>query len=279
MTGKLDKIAQDLVQRIKDFPRVAIAYSGGVDSAVVAKAALIALGGGRSIAVTAVSPSVPEREIRMAKDLADQIGIPHELVFTRELQNPRYVANDGQRCFHCKSELYTQLGQLVRKYNHCQVLNGTNFDDLSDYRPGLRAAEESGIVSPLAELELTKPVVRELARFWGLAVWDKPASPCLASRIAYGTQVTTERLKKIELAEAFLHELGFHVVRVRYLPDHRCRIEVGKDELSRLADTMLARTIINRMIELGFRDVIIDPEGFRSGNLNRSLPLVQLGRK
>jgi uncharacterized protein len=258
---------QRLLDLLREMESVVVAFSGGVDSAVVAKAAQLALGPAAT-AVTADSPSVPRAELEQARQVAKAIGIRHLVIPTGELANPAYVANDGSRCYHCKAELYDRLGTLLGQFGAKWICSGANADDFQDYRPGLRAAAERGVRHPLQELGLTKAEVRLLARSWGLPVWNKPASPCLASRIAPGLEVTPERLQRIEAAEAFLRARGFPDCRVRLHQDDLARVEVPLKSLPLLCDPALRQALVEELHRLGFRYVTLDLEGLRSGSLN-----------
>ncbi len=269
--------ADRLVSHIATFERCVVAFSGGVDSALVANAAALALAD-KAIAVTAVSPSLAAGELEKAKNVAKEIGICHEVLYTKEFANPSYVRNEPDRCYHCKSELYNQLALLCEKYPHAVIANGTNVDDFRDFRPGLQAAVEHRIRSPLAECELTKADVRELAAFWNLSVWNKPAMPCLSSRIAYGEDVTPERLRMIDAAEQYLHQRGFSEVRVRYHRGDLARLEVPVAELAALVTEPLRDELITHLRQLGFRFVTVDVEGFRSGSINSLVPVDVLAR-
>lgn len=271
----LPPIAKRLVDHIRDYQRCVVAFSGGVDSVVVAKAAFLALGD-HAIAVTAQSPSLANGELTAAIEVASLIGIQHQVVYTNEFSKPEYTRNAPDRCYHCKSELYEQLDALKDKFPHAVVANGTNVDDSSDYRPGLKAATEHSIRSPLAECGLNKQTIRELAAIWQLPVWDKPAMPCLSSRVAYGEEVTPERLQMIDLAEQFLRGRGFHQLRVRYHKGDLARVEVLATELSRLLALPLREELEQRLKEIGFRFVTVDLSGFRSGGLNSLVPIEQL---
>jgi len=261
-----------LLAALADLPGVAVAFSGGVDSAVVAKAAAVALGA-KALAVTADSPSVPRSELAAAVTLAGVIGIRHVVVATEEFDNADYLKNDGTRCYHCKSELYGRIETLLPALGVPLICSGANLDDRGDYRPGLTAAAEHAVRHPLQEAGFTKADVRDLARFWGLPVWDKPASPCLSSRLAPGLAVTAERTLRVELAEAFLHARGLRECRVRYHEGDLARVEVPADEVARLAAEPLAGELVARLLELGFRYVTLDLQGFRSGNLNGLISL------
>jgi len=214
-----------LLALLRDMNRVAVAFSGGIDSTVVAQAAFVALGD-RAVAVTADSASVPRAEIEEAKRLAQRIGITHRLVSTQEFANPDYVKNDGTRCYFCKDELYGRIDELLPTLDCDVVCSGANLDDLGDYRPGLIAAAEHKVRHPLQEAGFTKADVRALALYWNLPTWDKPASPCLSSRLAPGVQVTPERTARVEAAEAYLKRLGYREFRVRLHEGELARIEV-----------------------------------------------------
>ena len=256
-----------LVDFMKSMQHCVVAYSGGVDSAVVAKIAALVLGE-RAKAVMAVSPSVATGEVESAKTLAEEIGIDFHLIHTSEMKDPRYLKNDERRCYYCKQGLYLALKEFVREFPHTTIANGTNTDDLGDYRPGLEAARELRVVSPLVEAGLNKQNVRQLAKQWNLSVWDKPATPCLSSRIAYGESVTPERLRMVDQADTYLRSLGFRVLRVRYHAGDLARIEIPQGEVSRFATLAEDKKIANRFRDLGFRFVTLDLVGFRSGSLN-----------
>jgi pyridinium-3,5-biscarboxylic acid mononucleotide sulfurtransferase len=255
---------------VRGYESCAVAYSGGVDSAVVAKAAAMELGD-RAMAVTGVSASLAEGELEQATQLAQIIGIRHEHLATQEVSNPAYVANAPNRCFHCKTELFTELRGLAQRLGVAVIVNGTNADDLGDYRPGLAAATEHAVRSPLAECGITKDEVRAIAATWQLPVADKPASPCLASRIAYGQEVTPARMRMIDRAEQIVRRLGVRICRVRYLAGDVARIEVPKDWMGKLSEPAAFSSLTAAISELGFKEVSIDPAGFRSGSMNETL--------
>ena len=248
---------------------VIVAYSGGVDSALLAVAAQRVLGAS-ALAVTAVSPALASRELAAAVNVAQSFGLAHRTLQTAELEREGYAANAPNRCYFCKTELYTQLGQLAAAEGFAWVVNGANTDDLGDYRPGLTAAAEHTVRSPLVEAGFSKAMVRELAREWGLPVWDKPAQPCLSSRIPYGIPVSVETLSRIEQAEDYLRGLGLREVRARH-HDKLCRIEVGEAELE-LAFAY-RKEIVARLKEIGYLWVSLDLCGLRSGSLNDGLKL------
>jgi uncharacterized protein len=256
--------------------RVGVAFSGGVDSTVVAKAARLACGE-NAHAFTAVSQSLAAGEREDAEELASLIGIPHRVVSTREFESADYLKNAPDRCYFCKTELYTRLDELAPELGVETIVNGANLDDCGDYRPGMQAAGEHRVRSPLIEAGLTKAEVRELALHWNLPVWDKPASPCLSSRIAYGLEVTPERVERVDRAEQFLRAtLGLRELRVRHEANDLARIEIAAGELARLADPDLRREVSAALHKLGFRYVTLDLDGFRSGSMNAALPVVDL---
>lgn len=265
-----------LLLLLQSYGRVAVAFSAGVDSTVVAQAASLACGE-NAVAVTAVSDSLPQGEVESAAELAQLIGIRHVVLNTEEFSNPDYLRNAGDRCYHCKTELYSQLEGRATELGVDVIVNGANVDDQGDYRPGMQAAREHAVRSPLIEAGLTKADVRELAQHWNLPVWDKPASPCLSSRIAYGLEVTPERVHRVDAAERFLKELlGVRELRVRHEAHDLARIEISANELARLIDPDVRDIITSKLRNLGFKFVTLDLEGFRSGSMNTALPLVAL---
>jgi uncharacterized protein len=275
MSGAGDTAAA-LVEKLGAYLRplesAAVAFSGGVDSAVVAQAAYLALGE-RAVAVTGVSASLASGELELAQEIATQIGIRHQVIRTDELSRAGYVQNAPDRCYHCKTELYTRLTELAPQLGVSVLLNGANVDDLGEYRPGMQAAGEFRVLSPLADCGLNKADVRTLARHWNLPCAEKPATPCLSSRIAYGEQVTPERLARIDRAESFLRELGLGAIRVRLHTGELARIEVPVEAIPRLTEPGLREQITERLRELGFRFVTLDLQGFRSGSLNSLLSI------
>jgi uncharacterized protein len=271
-TPELASKRDRLLDILRSLDRVVVAFSGGIDSTVVAQAAQLALGE-RAIAVTADSPSVPRAELADARRLAQQIGIRHQIVRTEEFEDPDYVRNDGTRCYFCKSELYGQIETLLPELGATVICSGANLDDQGDYRPGLTAAAEHSVRHPLQEAGCTKADVRALALAWGLPTWDKPASPCLSSRLAPGVEVTRERTARVEAAEVYLRSLGIRECRVRLHEGELARIEVPLAELARLADPAVREGLVRRLRELGFRFVTLDLEGFRSGSLNSLVSL------
>ena len=272
----LDASPQDrLVATIAELPSCLVAFSGGVDSAVVAKAAQLALGD-RAVAVTGVSASLAEGELETAQRIAQAIGIRHETVTTDELSQDGYLENRPNRCWHCKTELYERLEVLGDELGITDILNGANTDDTGDFRPGMKAAAEHRVHSPLAECGFDKGAVRQIAQGWGLEVWDKPATPCLSSRVVYGLDITPERLARIDAAEHLLRELGLENVRVRYHHDDLARLEVALADLPTLCEEAIRLTITSHLRELGFRYVTLDLEGFRSGSFQQLVSLEEL---
>ncbi|MDI3287772.1 ATP-dependent sacrificial sulfur transferase LarE [Polyangium sp. 15x6] len=263
-----DKLAR-LRERLVELGSVLVCYSGGVDSAFVLAAAHAALGP-RAVGMTAISPSLAPGEHEDAVAVARSIGADHRLVASNEIEDPGYVANNPDRCFHCKSELYRIAAQKRAEWGLSAILNGTNVDDLGDYRPGLEAARLAGVVSPLVDLGFTKADVRAGAATMGLPIWDKPAAACLSSRIPYGTSVTRERLSQIGGFEAALKRLGFRQVRVRYHGE-LARIELALAELTRAAEPEIRDAIVAAGKQNGFKYVTLDLAGYRVGSHNEVL--------
>lgn len=255
---------------MKDLESVVVAFSGGVDSALVLAMSLAVLGNKNTLAVTAQSESLAERELEVAKKLAEGMGAEHLILRTNEMDSPQYRANPTNRCYHCKSELYSKLSVLAKERNIAHIVNGINQDDLGDHRPGIVAAEEFGVVSPLAQSGFTKNDIRELSRQIGLSNWKKPAQPCLSSRIPYGEPVSPEKLSMIEQAEDLLLSLGFTELRVRHHGDI-ARIELNKNDMPRALTEPVSATIQEQFKRIGFKYVTLDLEGFRSGRLNEGL--------
>ncbi len=262
---------EQLKALLAEMDRALIAYSGGIDSTLMAKVAFDVLGD-RALAITAVSPSLLPEDLEDACIQAEEIGIAHELVETHELANPNYAANPVNRCYFCKSELHDTLKPLALERGYPYVIDGVNADDLTDYRPGIQAAKERGARSPLAEVGLTKLEVRELAKHLGLSCWDKPAQPCLSSRFPYGEEITLEKLRRVGRAEAYLRKLGWKTLRVRSAGD-TARIELPPEQIQFFVATTDLPALVTMFQSLGFLYVTLDLEGFRSGKLNQVLPL------
>ena len=256
---------------LRDMERVIVAYSGGTDSAYLAWAAAQVLGD-RAVAITADSASIPESHKRDAETFAREFGIRHEYIETREFENPDYVKNAPDRCFHCKDELFTRLDEYSAGHDRYTVIYGVNKDDLGDYRPGQNAAKLHQVKAPLVEAGLTKTEIRELSRIAGLPTWDRPASACLSSRIPYGTPVTVQNVKTVESGEEAIRALGFRQFRVRFHGE-LVRIEVAREELQKAMTPEMAAAFTSIFKPLGFHYVTLDLEGYRQGSLNEVLPL------
>lgn len=274
----LELLADRLLAVLQDCGPCVVAYSGGVDSAVVAKAATL-VWGSQALAVTAVSPSLAAADRQFAATEATRIGIAHQELLTAEFQRGEYRRNQGDRCFWCKETLYSAIEQLVQQHAGRTVVNGANLDDVGDHRPGMQAARQHGVRSPLIEAGMRKADVRRLAALWGLNSADKPAAPCLSSRIAYGVEVTAERTERIDLAETFLRQiLQCRELRVRLEQNDLARIELPTEYIAVAAADPQRQQIAERLRALGFREVTLDLHGFRSGGLNARLPqLMTLG--
>jgi uncharacterized protein len=245
-----------------------LAFSGGVDSAFLLKA--MVMSGLKMLAVTAESETLPEGDLRSAREIAKALGVNHRVIRSEELMNEAFASNPPDRCFHCKDGLFTKLCILAEKESLVTVFDGSNADDLSDYRPGLEAARLHGVRSPLAECGFTKAEIREMSRRLGLQTWDRPSSPCLSSRFPYGRRITAEGLKRVAEAERFLDSLGIRELRVR---DHgdTARIEVREEDAGRVLEPENRKKIVAKLRSLGYAFVALDLEGFRSGSLNRVL--------
>jgi uncharacterized protein len=249
--------------------RALIAYSGGIDSTLVAKIAYDVLGD-RALAVTAVSPSLLPEELEEAQMQAVEIGIKHELIETHEMDNPNYTSNPVNRCYFCKSELHDKLKPLAIERGYPYIVDGVNADDLQDYRPGIQAAKERGVLSPLAEIGITKAEVRQLSQYLGLPCWDKPAQPCLSSRFPYGEEITVEKLQRVGRAEIYLRKLGYKNLRVRS-EGNTARIELPPEQIQQFILHTDLPQLVSVFQKYGFLYVTLDLEGYRSGKLNQVL--------
>ncbi len=272
--SKLDESAalekqRRLLDGLRRLDSLLVAFSGGADSAYLSWAAHTALAE-RALAVTALSPSFSAHDREQAESFVRHVGLRHEFIETHEVEDPLYAANNPDRCYHCKDELFTELDNLAAARQCAAVAYGVNADDTRDFRPGHRAAAEHRVLSPLLEAELYKFEIRELSRRLGLPTWDRPASACLASRIPYGTPVTPQNLRTVERGEALLRELGFRQFRVRYHQE-LARIEIAADELPRALHPEMARLLAERFKQIGFTYVTLDLEGYRQGSLNAAL--------
>ena len=270
-TADLESKEAALYQVLAGLPSIIVAYSGGVDSAYLAYAATRALGPG-ALCVTADSPSYPQSHREMALRIARDFRFRHEIIRTDEMARPEYRANEADRCYHCKHELYTHLSAIARARGIAAIADGSNAGDRGDYRPGRQAAREFGVRSPLDDAGLLKDDVRELSRRAGLPSWDEPASACLSSRIPYFSEVTDTKLRMIERAESALRDLGFRVCRVRH-HDDLARLELGRDELPRALAPEIADAIDRELRSIGYKHVTLDLRGYRMGSLNDALKL------
>ncbi|NEP44315.1 MAG: ATP-dependent sacrificial sulfur transferase LarE [Okeania sp. SIO2G4] len=273
----LTKKLKELKTIFSEMEKALIAYSGGIDSTLVAKVAYDVLGN-KALAITAISPSLLPEDLEDARIQAAVIGISHEEVETNEMENPNYTSNPINRCYFCKSELHDTLKPLALKRGYSYVVDGVNADDLRDYRPGIQAAKERGARSPLAELGISKFEVRQLAKELGLPWWDKPAQPCLSSRFPYGEEITFEKLQRVGRGERYLRDLGLKNLRVRSEKD-TARIELPPEQIKEFVLTINLPQLVERFKEFGFIYVTLDLEGYRSGKLNQVLSPEVLGGK
>ena len=261
---------QQLQALFQEMERALIAYSGGIDSTLVAKIAYDVLGD-QSLAVTAVSPSLLPEDLEYARIQAAEIGIQHQEIQTQEMANSNYTSNPVNRCYFCKSELHDTLKPLAQSWGYPYIIDGVNSDDLRDYRPGIKAAKERGVRSPLAELGISKTEVREISKYLGLKAWDKPAQPCLSSRFPYGEEITISKLQRVGRAEVYLRKLGWKNLRVRSEGD-TARIELSPEEIKDFVLIIELPKLVQTFQEFGFIYVTLDLEGYRSGKLNQVLP-------
>jgi len=262
---------QKLFDVLRNLERVIVAYSGGTDSAYLAWAAHRVLGGS-AVAITADSASIPASHKRDAEDFVRNFGIAHEYIETREFENPDYIKNDANRCFHCKDELFTRLEEVARERGITHIIYGVNQDDLGDYRPGQNAAKQHSVKAPLVDAGLTKAEIRELSRIAGLPTWDRPAAACLSSRIPYGTPVTIQNIKTVEVGEEEMKALGFRQFRTRFHGE-LVRIEVARDEMEKALNLEMAGKLTAIFRNLGYKFVTLDLQGYRQGSLNELLQL------
>ncbi len=272
--GTMDKQLEDKLARLKrifqSMGKVLVAYSGGVDSTLLLKIAIETLGDGGAIAVTALSPLYPERELAAAKSMAETLKVRHVLIESNELEIGEFVKNPSNRCYYCKKKLFGELVSIAKEESVPFVVEGSTMDDDHDYRPGRIAVAELGIRSPLREAMLTKSDVRELSKKLNLKTWDKPSFACLASRFPYGEEINQKGLRMVDEAEDFLFSLGFRQVRVRHY-EALARIEVFQEEMGRLLDSLLRERIVSRLKRIGYKYVTLDLQGFRSGSMNEVL--------
>lgn len=258
---------------LRSLERVAVAFSAGVDSTLLLKVAVDVLGTDNVVAVTGQSESLARAEYEEAVALAKSIGARHEVMITEESKDPNYLSNPANRCYFCKHELFNKLDDYIARHGYRAVVAGVNADDYADWRPGIQAGREHRVSAPCAEAGLTKADIRELSRQLGLPTHDKPASPCLASRIRYGETITAEKLQRIENAEAFLRSLGFRELRVRH-HDNLARIELPQADIARACEPATRARIESKLRELGYAYVTVDLRGFRSGSMNEILPIL-----
>jgi pyridinium-3,5-biscarboxylic acid mononucleotide sulfurtransferase len=272
-SSTLEEKEQRLEGILRDMQSVVVGFSGGVDSAYLAYMANRVLGN-KALCVTAISPSYPEFQKKESTSFVQQFGLNHLEIESEELDNPAYRENAPNRCYFCKTELFTKLEGLAVARNYRVVIDGTNHDDLGDYRPGRSAAKEHRVRSPLLEAEMTKLNIRELSRRAGLPTWDKPALPCLSSRFPYGTSISAEKLSIVDRGETILRNFGFRIFRVRY-HEELVRLEFAPEELPKALNLTMASILVTQFKALGFKYVTIDLEGYRSGSLNEVLPIHQ----
>ena len=264
---------EQLVRILSELKRVVIGFSGGVDSSYLAFMANRVLGPD-ALCVTAISPSYPSFQKKETAEFVMQFGLNHQVIESNELENPAYRENAPNRCYFCKSELFSKLWQLAKEGGYEAVLDGTNHDDLQDFRPGRQAASEYSVRSPLLEAQMTKLDIRELSQRSGLPTWEKPALPCLSSRFPYGTSISADRLSVVDQGETILRDFGFRIFRVRYHGE-LVRLEFDSSELPKALNMTMSNILLKRFKALGFKYVTLDLEGYRSGSLNEVLPIIQ----
>jgi uncharacterized protein len=270
MDRSIEQKLEQLKEIFQSMGKVLVAFSGGVDSTFLLKVAKDSLGDRNVLAVTALSPLYPDRELAGAKRVAQEIGVRHLLIESNELEIEGFSENPPNRCYFCKRELFGELMDLAKKEGVPYVVEGSTLDDEKDHRPGRKAVQELGIRSPLQEALFTKEEVRKLSKELGLPTWDKPSFACLASRFPYGEEITSEALRMVDEAEAFLLSLGFKQVRVRHY-QNLARIEVYAEDISRLMNGVLREKVVNRLKKIGYQYVTVDLQGFRSGSMNEVL--------
>ena len=267
----IDQKVNLLLERLKSYGKVIVAFSGGVDSTLLAEVAHRALGR-NALAVTAISDSYPEREMKAAQEIAEQIGIRFETIQTEELEMEGYTNNPTNRCYFCKTELFNKLRPIAEKYQIGTIVYGAIPDDVGDYRPGMDAAKQMGVQAPLIDVDLTKAEIRELLRSWDIPIWDKPAFACLSSRFPYGTKITRENLRRIDRAEQFLYDMGIRQFRVRH-HDKLARIELDPQDIEHTATKQIRTRINEKFKSLGYQYVTLDLQGYRSGSLNEGFQI------
>ncbi|GBE04109.1 MAG TPA: ATP-dependent sacrificial sulfur transferase LarE [Nitrospirae bacterium] len=261
-----EKKYKNLLDSLKKMKRVVIAFSGGVDSTFLLKAATLS-GLGEILAVTGQSESLPEQELSFTKEIASSFNVKHKIIVTEELKDNNYAENPPDRCYYCKKELFTRLSDIASRENYLYVLDGTNADDIHDRRPGRQASVENNVKSPLLDAGLNKKEIRKISRDLGLPTWDKPATPCLSSRFPYGHKITAEGLLRVDRAEAFIREFGIKELRVRS-HSNAARIEVHPEDFAKLTEDTAREKIVNFLRSLGYENITLDLRGFRSGSSN-----------
>lgn len=271
LDSKLEKKYHRLIQVLQGYSKLLVAYSGGVDSALLLKTAVDSLGTG-ALGAIGISPSLAQRELGDAKKIAEQFKLPYIEIETHELEDENYASNPENRCYFCKKELFSEIYDYAREHGFTHIADGTNLDDVGDYRPGREAAKELHVVSPLQEAGLHKLDVRQLSKYLGLPIWDKPALACLSSRFPAGTRLTSGKLKQVEQAENFLYSLGFKILRVRH-HENLARIEVAPEEIFRFFETDLREKIDQQLRNLGYKFVTLDLTGYRMGSLNQLISI------